>query len=539
MNIGNKSAVLFTALLIVLGLCMPAHASTSDDVEWKVIVDSTTLHWADSVTNGGYVIQAGDFDEDGLVYITISKDGQVKELAPLETGDTLIAEDEIKVYVREVNPDKREWGSEIRNPTVTIQIYRRALPSLGLILVTDEYSYDPKSYSSPSTITATITVRNTGDAKIKNVDLTIDTGGLELTEGDLTYHYDAILKSESTCGTMIKMKVPILWDTSSFTISAEAKGYDIKGAEYSGDGSISVSIDKKWELFVTKSMTENAYMGETVNTFVNIRNTGICDIDMITVTDEMIEGLELINNITLEKAISLKSGECASNLFEYDLKPISSGTFTAPVATAIFTAPNGEEYTVSSGYPRVTINGPNIILTKKVSTSNVNPGDEVTVTVDVLNAGNVDASVTTSCSLPATGTFVEGDRGFKEMLSGGEGFKSFSYVMRMETRGKVELPSATANFVDMQGYKGTEMSNKPVIIVGSPVDEDEKSIAAGKRIVAAEPKAIQEGTRENVDEQIVESTPAPPIRKNVDGFEAVFGCISFISVYFLFRHKKV
>ena len=88
--------IIFSTLFI---FSTQASAYTTDDIEWKISVDSTSLGWGDEVTNSDYVIKAEDFTKDGYVYIKIFKDGVEKQHAPLTGGGTLIDDDEIKVYV--------------------------------------------------------------------------------------------------------------------------------------------------------------------------------------------------------------------------------------------------------------------------------------------------------------------------------------------------------------------------------------------------------------------------------------------------------
>jgi len=523
----RKSILLL--LIITLGFCTQTLAYTSDDIEWVSNVDSTTLHWGDSVTNGDYVITAEDFNEDAYVYITIHKDDQLLEFAPLHVGNSLSADDEIRVNVKSVATNIDSWTGNMVDPTAAIQIYRRGLPGFKITIETDEDSYDPKSYSSPPAITATITIENNGDAEVENVDLTINTGDLELTSGSLTHQFLSILKDQSADPVTVMMKVPILWDENSYTISAEAKGYDIKGAEYSGTGSRSVTVKQKWGMYLTKSMTEEIYMGDTAYVLINVRNSGICDLNLITVADSVIEGLELKDSVTLEKVISLKAGESTRELFRYALKPVTPGTYTAPAATAKFTAANGKEYTVSSDTPQIVINGPNIVLTKTVSSSNVVPEDEVTVTVNVQNTGNRDASVTVSDPadmLPANTTFVSGETGFKDVLKQGSS-KSFTYIIRMDAEADVKLPAASASFVDLEGYKGEKISNMPVITVALPAETDTTS-------TGGQTAPVQDGAAGQGNDGSAVATE----EKTDPGFEAVLAGAAIACVYLLSRRKN-
>ncbi|MDO9517300.1 MAG: hypothetical protein Q7J10_04530 [Methanosarcinaceae archaeon] len=522
----KKSIIL---LLIVLSIfSTQALAYTTSDIEWKSSVDSTSLGWGNSVTNGDYVIKAEDFTKEGSVYIKIFKDGLEKQHAPLKAGGTLIDDDEIKIYVKQVYPNIDSWSGDMVDPTVSIQIYRRGLPDYEITIETDKSTYDPKDISLPKKITATIKVKNNGYAEVENVDLTINTGNLVLIDGKLTHHYYSIEKGATTDPVTVTMEVPHLWDKTAFSISANTKGYDIKGAEYTGTGSKSVTIEKMWELIATKTITENIYMDESAYVLVSIRNAGIIDLNSITVTDSVVGGLELKDSVTLQKTISLKAGESTNELFKYSLKPIKPGTYTSPAAVAEFTAANGKKYSILSKTPKIEINGPYITLTKSVSSLNVAPGAEITVTVKVDNTGDRDASVTASDSLPNGVSLVSGDLGFQEVMKKSTS-KSYSYVVRMDVLGDVKLPSATASFIDLESYKGEKISNMPVISVVEPVTETDPTTGGNT------------GGTAQTDDGNNGNNPAPslPVEEQVEpGFEALLSGLVLMSVYILFKRKN-
>ena len=524
-------------LLIVISLSATnGLAYTTDDIEWESSVSSTSLGWGDEVTNGDYVIKAEDFTTDKYAYIKIFKDGLEKQHAPLKAGGTLIADDEIRVYVITVDPDIDPWTDNMVDPTVSIRIDRRGLPDFEITIETDESSYDLKDISLPSKVTATIKVKNNGDAEAKNVDFTINTGGLTLIDGDLTHNYMSILKAEITDPIIVEMEVPELWDEASFSISADAIGYDIKGDEYTKTESKSVTIEKKWELIATKTMTEKVYMDETAYVLVSIRNAGVVDLNSITVTDSDFYGLELKDSVTLQKIISLKAGESTNELFEYSLKPLKPGTYTAPAFVAEFTAPNGKKYSVSSATPKIEVNGPHITLTKSVSSSNVTPGTEITVTVKVSNSGDRDASVNASDSIPSGISFVSGETGFQEVIKKSSS-KSYSYVIRMNEEGDVKLPPATASFTDLEDYKGDKISNMPIISVFEPVTETE-STTDGTEVVDDTQSSSSESTQ--LDDDNGQSTAPPlPVEEKVEpGFEGLLAGLALVSVYTFFKRKN-
>lgn len=528
-----KKSIIF--LLIVISLSATnGLAYTTDDIEWESSVSSKSLGWGDEVTNGDYTILAEDFNKDGFVSITISKDGDLLKFAPLKNGGSLIADDEIRVYVIQVYPNIDAWSGDMVDPTVSIRIDRRGLPDFEITIETDEDSYDPKLSLSPKKVTATIKVKNNGDAEVENVDFTINTGDLILSDGDLTHHYYSIEQGITTDPITITMDVPYLWDATSLSISADAIGYDIKGDEHTKTASKSVTIKEKWKLIATKTITENIYMDESGYVLVSIRNAGVCDLNSITVTDSVVAGLELKDSVTLQKTISLKAGESSAELFEYSLKPLKPGTFTAPASVAEFTAPNGKKYSVSSGTPKIEVNGPYITLTKSVSSSNVTPGTEITVTVKVDNTGDRDASVTASDSLPDGVSLVSGDTGFQEVMKKSSS-KSYSYVIRMDALGDVKLSSATASFIDLEGYKGEKISNMPVVSVVEPVTETEPTTEGTGDTQPTSSEPVQTDDDGNGQS----TAPSLPVEEQTEpGFEALLSGLAIASVYILSRRKN-
>ncbi|MHC1576075.1 MAG: BatD family protein [Methanosarcinaceae archaeon] len=459
---------LMILLVLLFSCCHFASAYALDDIEWVSSIDSTTLHWGDTVTDDNYVIAAEDFNKEGFVHLTIKKNGELVHFASLQVGgsfdyrDNIDGED-VRIYVKGVDPDIDEWTGNPDDPTTEIQIYRRGLPELDITIETDEDTYDPKQISSPDVITATITVENNGDAKANSVEMTIDTNGLELDDGDLTHLFSTLEIGEVTDPVVVKLTVPHLWDQTDFEIKPIVECNDINNDRHEFNETKTVTVEEKAELIITKTITNEVYMGETVHVQVSIRNAGICRINSIEISDTIIEELELKDSVTLAKTISLNAGETQS-LFQYSLRPISTGTFTAPAATAIFTASNGEEYEFESNGPAIEVNGPEIIITQNVDVSTIQPGEEITVTVTVKNDGNKDASVTVGSTIPDEAAFISGDKGFSQVLKGGSS-ESYTYVIRLDEEGMVKLPAATATFIDMEDYRGEKISNTPVVTV--------------------------------------------------------------------------
>ncbi len=475
-SLRSISLLVFSALLIFLCLLpLTASAYSIEDVEWKSTATST-LHWGDTMANGEgsdrYIIKAEDFTKDGYVHISLTRNNEVKDFSFIRVGQSLEYRDEadgqdIRVHAKAVKVNIDEWTGNMEDPTAAIEIYRRGLPKFDITISTDKDTYDPKTMSSNQVITATFSVKNTGAAQGKNIELIIEPDGLEIVDGKLNHDIYSLEKGEVSEPITVKFKIPHPWDKTEIDINAIIEAKDINNDLYEDSESKTITIEPKVEFILTKSMTKEIYMDETAHVLVAVRNSGNYNINSVTIRDSIIEGVELKDSITLEKTLSFAPGE-TKEVFSYSLKPLKEGTFTAPKATASFVASNDKEYTYESNGPQVTINGPDIVITQTLDKSTIRPENEVKVTVTAKNEGNRDASTrVTSTQFPEGTTFISGDT-ILDIVLGKDQSSSYTYILKMNELGIFKIPPATATFIDIEGFKGEKISNMPSITVEVP-----------------------------------------------------------------------
>jgi len=466
-----KKTLLLAVLIVFILSCLSTAALAADEVEWVEKLNDKKLYWGDSVTVGDYVVKAEDFHDEGTVFVTISKDGEELKSGPLIAGLELEYDDEIKVYAQKVDPnyeiikrDGKEFKTDNWNPYAQLDILLRGKPGFDIDVDTDQDSYDPKS-TSDSRIDVTINVKNDEDAKAENVVLTIDTAGLEVISGKTKHTYTKILKGEAVEPITLTLKTPAPWEDTDYKIIAKTDFEDFKGEEYEDEGSKTIKIKRKWDLIVSKSATKERHMGEPVYVSITVRNGGLCDINDIELTDTLVSGMRLEEDMELGTTLSLEAGEVAADVFKYTLIPERPGDFTFPKAVATFTLPNGASKKVESdNSDKTKIYGPNIILTKSLSTQQLEEGDELTVTVTVKNSGNVDSSVTVTDTVPPEAKFISGETSYKGVLQSGGGAKTIKYILQMHNEGEIQLPQCKATFLDLESYKGEVYSDTPPVV---------------------------------------------------------------------------
>jgi len=211
-----------------------------------------------------------------------------------------------------------------------------------------------------------------------------------------------------------------------------------------------------------------------------VRNAGLCNINDIVLKDSIMSNMHLQNDATLEKTLSLKSGETVEDVFKYTLVPEKPGEFTLPAVVATFTLPNGESKEVTSNTSqKITIYGPYIEITKTVDKQQLNPGDKLTVTVTTKNTGNVDASVTVSDTVPSEAKLISGETSFKQVLESKGGSKTITYILQMNKEGEIEIPACKASYLDLDKYSGEVYSEASTVNVGTITLEGSSSQPEG------------------------------------------------------------
>jgi len=204
---------------------------------------------------------------------------------------------------------------------------------------------------------------------------------------------------------------------------------------------------------------------------VTVANGGEFDAFNINLTDSLNDNFELKSDSPMHWEIpSLKPGLDWSTT--YTIKPLETNLkgFIIPAVTAQFTVIN-KQYNTSSDSPSVIVNGPKIILNKTVNKQTVNKSEDITVTVSINNSGNVGTRAEVKDYIPDSVSLVSGSTTLDSIFLEAGTPQGFSYIIRLNTEGTIELPAAVANYTGVE-YRGTVRSalssDRPVINVVDP-----------------------------------------------------------------------
>jgi uncharacterized repeat protein (TIGR01451 family) len=211
----------------------------------------------------------------------------------------------------------------------------------------------------------------------------------------------------------------------SYTIRVNASGKDSSGKIYNTSKQETISASDT--LRITKSVSDSI-LGERIYpesyygvggirskndvTFVNIR--------VDNVQDYPVHGVRLTDAIP-PTSISWDFDINASDLreFRYELRARRPGVYNLPKAELSWKE-WGEQVHIESDSPKTTVSGPYLGIDRNFNKSSVIIGEQMLVTLTIINNGDVPTNVTVKETLPLNATYLSGSRSFSGFLNPGE-----------------------------------------------------------------------------------------------------------------------
>jgi uncharacterized repeat protein (TIGR01451 family) len=487
----NKTLVF--VLIILLLEAPPVSSYMPNEIEWAPATVAT-LYKGGNLSNGPYLVIADQFPTpvrgfknykneivpettvSPMVYLEIYKNGALmKEIVLTPQSWIEIDPDyEVQVSLTEIlSGTSRDWVDVYYNPWAKVSISLRGKPKLEVKVTTDKTNYVS---STDDILTATVEVKNTGDAVARDVEVELNPGVLQLRGGSTSqFHQNYLeMKKGETQSFQVILMVPKVAADTSYLLNVNAKGYDVKNLEYKASGSLAVPVSPKafsTGISVSKAVKKMIYLKDMAVIRVTVSNGGLFDIHNVRLTESLNENFKLLFDSPMQWEIpEIKSGQDWSAT--YSLKPLETNLngFTIPAANALFTI-NNKEYNAYSDSPLLVVNGPKIVLNKTVNNQTVNISEDITITVSVNNVGNIGTRTQVVDYLPDNVSLVSGQTSIESVFLEVNKPQGFSYIIRPKMDGMIELPAAVANYISME-YRGTVRSalssNRTVISVIDP-----------------------------------------------------------------------
>jgi len=487
----NKALIF---ILIILLLEIPLASSyTSSDIEWAPAIEAT-LYKGGNLTNGPYSVIAVQFPTpvrgfknykneiepetivSPMVYLEIYKNGALMKEIVLtrESWIEIDTDYEVKVSLTDILPGtSRDWVDVYYNPWAKVSISLRGKPKLEVKVTTDKTNYVS---NTDDIMTATVEVKNTGDAIARDVEVILNPGVLQLRGGSTNQFHQSYLelKKDETQSFQIILMVPKLSVDTTYLLSANANGYDVKNIVYKASGSLLVPVLPKvfsTGISVSKSVKKMMSLKDRAVVRVAVSNGGVFDVYNVSVTDCLNENFKLLFDSPLRWEIPvIKSGQDWSGTYTMIPLGTSLDGFNISAANAIFKIDN-KEYSASSDSPLIIITGPKILLNKTVDKQTANLSEDITISVSVNNVGNTGTTTQVIDYLPDNVSLVSGQTSIESIFLEVNKPQVFSYIIRPKMDGIIELPAAVANYISLE-YRGTVRSalssNRTVIKVIDP-----------------------------------------------------------------------
>ena len=508
-----KNIIILKYILIVLlyvsSSCLLVQAWEDEDLYWTGDKETDTLEWGETLDNDIYTVEAYDFPRTNIKGQIITPYVGIN----LYKNDVLVASDNLLrlgnfIYDGEVNVQVESimenssiyWHNDTYEPWAKITITLRGLPDLDIVVETKRDDDEDTFQLTNSRIPVTINIENEGDAPLEDVDIYIDTHGLEFhrfsPNKELHYTPDDIHHDDSIDEIYFELSIPSHMKDTEYNISVNVTGIDQKDEGHNFTDGKDITILNM--INITKNTKYDIFMTDTAFVQLIVRNDGTYAVNNIEFRDSIPDYFELVGSSPLEWNFNMAPGQYRD--FKYTIKPIKPNPdgYELPTADATWNV-GGIEYNQTCIKPEIIVHGSKILLEKTVSPTQVDPNENVTVTITATNVGDIKASVEIfdNDPLPDNVTLVSGEPyTTSPKIIDEEDSISLTYIIRASANGTYELPQATAKFHDLQGYRSEEISASPEFTAGNPPPLPGETARPGYTPPTPAPTPVPSPTRE-------------------------------------------
>jgi uncharacterized repeat protein (TIGR01451 family) len=508
-----KNIIILKYILIILlyvsSSCLVVQAWEDKDLIYWTDEKTAILEWGETLDNDIYTVEAYDFPRTNIkgqigtryVGINLYKNGELVHSDSLLIFNYTKYDGEVRVSVDDIMPGSDiHWQNDTYEPWAKIRIELRGLPDLDIVVETEKDDDKDTFQLTNSKIPVTINIKNEGDAPLEDVDIYIDTDGLEFysfgTSTKTHYTEDIIKDGASITQISFDLKIPSHMKDTEYNISVNVTGIDQKDEGHNFSGFKEITVLNM--INITKTTKSDIFMTDTAFVQLIIKNDGTYAVNNIEFEDSIPNYFELVGSSPLEWNFNMAPGQIRD--FKYTIKPIKPDPdgYDLPAADATWNV-GGIEYNQTCTTPEIIVHGSKILLEKTVSPTQVEPNENVTVTITATNVGDIKASVEIfdNDPLPDNVTLVSGEPyTTSPRIIDEEASISLTYIISANADGRYELPQATAKFHDLQGYRSEEISASPKFTAGNPPPLPGETARPGYTPTPIPPTPVPSPTRE-------------------------------------------
>ncbi|MCD4808827.1 MAG: hypothetical protein K8R17_02905, partial [Methanosarcinales archaeon] len=367
----------------------------NDDLIYWTDEKSDKLYWGETFDNDIYTVEAYDFPRTdikgqiGTPYVGVN----LYENGELVYSDSMLVNDQFKyggearVTVVELMPSSDiHWQDDTYEPWAKIEIALRGLPELDIDVETEKGDDKDTFQLTNSKIPVTINIKNKGDAPLEDVDIYIDTDGLEFYSfgtSTKTHHTEDIIEDGASITQIsFELEIPSHMKDTEYNISVNVTGIDQKDEMHNFTDGKEITVLNM--INITKTTKSEIFMTDTAFVQLIIKNDGAYAVNNIELRDSIPNYFELVGSSPLQWNFNMAPGQ--NRDFKYTIKPIKPDMdgYDLPAADATWEV-GGIEYDQTCTKPEIIVHGSKILLEKTVSPTQVERNENVTVTITATN----------------------------------------------------------------------------------------------------------------------------------------------------------
>ena len=409
-----------------------------------VIGDSVTgdLRWGENLSLDGYRLVAEDFSRESAspsVLLKLYQGSAPLMEQPLCQGENFTFNDTGMVNVDSIFMPDRSEGDEEPSASVRLALY--AAPSIQLHLTSDKDSYDPGEE-----IRLKLIAENDGIVKAEGIQINLS------SQPEFFHFHDGFTELEAGNSSevgeggeekWIRLKAPLLPGPSQIRLKAAAIYSDSNWKDRESTGYC--LLDVSGQISLHKSVTDEMVPGKEYPVILTLRNFGQGNV-YVHLEDSISEGFDAESELSWK--LELEPGK--TETVSYNIKPKGPGVgFVLPSALATYDIGN-ESYESRSESLSVDVSGPFLEVEKKISSSAVNPGDDIVVSINVINRGNRTVKASLNEAVADWAKLMGGGTHLSQILNSGEE-ASLSYSLSCDKPGDYEIPETMVFYSDARG----------------------------------------------------------------------------------------
>lgn len=431
----SKFLIIFLTLLLAL-IC------SSQAVVWNEGM-SGELHWGDTMSLDSYSLLLDEFSiEEGhasKVLVQLQAENHNVVRRALQAGEWFDWNESVKVSV-----EKIVVGDIQDDPFAVIRLQLPAAADLSLILTGDR-----ETYGGGDEMRVQLQIENKGivDAENLRIELTSIPPFVEkrysisaLAAGK---KWDKKKDTQDIDNIKINIKAPYFSRPTDLVLQARAQYTDPDGNAYESWGGSTFHIIGP--ILLHKSVEETQKFQERYYVINSLRNAGNRTV-ALDLSDSTGSGFRAEGPLNWK--FSLNPGEAKTINYLIDAQQPGLGQVLPSAAVSYLWDENS--YTIRSEEPVVDVFGPSIEAERSISPKELQLGETATVSIQLTNLGNKEASVTLSDAVPNETELVSGSVNASLFLPPNETC-SKEYRLRCVKEGTICIPPEEICYRDARG----------------------------------------------------------------------------------------